>query len=71
MFEWDNKKRMLIEHKKLVKMQKEESERLEKQHKQEISYMKFSQPHIDQVVLNNAKIKNLNHSKFRVMSVKY
>lgn len=43
MFEWDNKKRILIEHKKLVKIQKEESERLEKQHKQEISYMKFKE----------------------------
>jgi len=43
MFEWDNKKRMHIHHKKLVTLQKTEKEKLEKQQRQEISYMKFKE----------------------------
>ena len=31
MFEWDNKKKMIKHHEKLVKMQKDQRERLEKQ----------------------------------------
>ena len=30
-----------LQHHRLLKLQKEESERLEKKHRQEISYMKF------------------------------
>lgn len=41
MFEWENKKIMHQHHKKLVQIQKDQKERLEKQKKQEESYMEF------------------------------
>jgi hypothetical protein len=43
MFEWDNKKRMNIHHSNLVKLQRDQRERLEKQQNKEISYMKFKE----------------------------
>jgi len=41
MSEWERRKRMHQSHARLVKLQNSEGERLEKQHRQEISYMKF------------------------------
>lgn len=41
MSEWERRKRMHTSHARLIKLQKSEGERLEKQHRQEISYMKF------------------------------
>ena len=43
MFEWENRKKQHIHHKKLVSIQQQERDRLEKQQKQEISYMKFKE----------------------------
>jgi len=43
MFEWEQRKSMQVQHKKLVNLQKKEAERLEKQHRQEVSYMKFKE----------------------------
>merc|ERR1711957_550907 len=43
MFEWDNKKRMNIHHGNLVKLQRDQRDRLEKQQNKEISYMKFKE----------------------------
>jgi len=43
MFEWDNKKRMNIHHGHLVKLQRDQRDRLEKQQNKEISYMKFKE----------------------------
>ena len=43
MLEWDNKKRMHIHHKKLVEMQSNQRERLEKQQRKDMSYLKFKE----------------------------
>lgn len=43
MSEWERRKRMHLQHNKLLKLQKDEGERLEKKHRQEISYMKFKE----------------------------
>ena len=43
MFEWENKKRMHIHHKKLVNIQKDQKDILEKKQKQDISYLKFKE----------------------------
>jgi len=43
MLEWDSRKKMHIQHKKLVKLQKDEKERLEKKQKQDISFLKFKE----------------------------
>lgn len=43
MLEWDSRKKMHIQHKKLVQLQKGEKERLEKKQKQDISFLKFKE----------------------------
>ena len=43
MLEWENKKRMHIHHKKLVKIQIDQRERLEKQQRKDMSYLKFKE----------------------------
>lgn len=43
MFEWENKKKMHIHHKKLVNIQKEQKEILEKKQKQDKSYLMFKE----------------------------
>ena len=43
MFEWENRKRLHIHHKKLIDMQKKEKEKLEKDKRQEENYLRFKE----------------------------
>lgn len=43
MYEWENRKVMHIHHKKLVEKQKKDKEKLEKQQRQEIAFVKFKE----------------------------
>lgn len=43
MYEWENRKRNQIQHSKLLKLQKDEAEKLQKVHRQEESYQQFKE----------------------------